>query len=261
MNIYIMGAIILIIAITMAMVGKGGGNFYVIAMVFGGLAMHQAASTSQAIMLGTSLAAMLIFSKNKKVDWKLALIIDPPTDIMAFVGGYYAGKIEGDTLKIIFAVILILVSIFMFINVKEKPHVEKHKFGYWNRTFNGHSYTVNLWLTIPLTALVGLFAGAVGISGGAFKIPLMVMLCGVPMGIAIGTSSAMVAVTALMGLLGHSITGGFDFMFALPLIALAIVGGIFGSKFALKSKPVNLKKIFAFTNLAAGIIMLINIII
>lgn len=252
--------IILVIAILMAMVGKGGGNFYVIAMVLSGVAMHEAASTSQAIMLGTSIAAMLIFSKNKKVDWKLALIIDPATDIMAFVGGYFAGQIESDHLKIVFASILILVSVFMMIKVKDKPHKEIHKFGYWNREFNGYRYTVNLWVTIPLTALVGLFAGAVGISGGAFKIPLMVMLCGIPMEVAIGTSSAMVAVTALMGLLGHSINGNFNLEFALPLIIVAILGGIIGGKLALKSKPKNLKIIFALTNLIAGLIMVVNII-
>lgn len=243
----------------MSMVGKGGGNFYVIAMVLSGVAMHQAASTSQAIMLGTSVAAMLIFSKSKKVDWKLALIIDPATDIMAFVGGYFAGSIEGNNLKLIFSIVLILVSMFMMIKVKNKPHKEIHKFGYWNRSFNGYNYTVNLWVTIPLTAIVGLFAGAVGISGGAFKIPLMVMLCGIPMEIAIGTSSAMVAVTALMGLTGHALNGNFDLTFAIPLIIVAIVGGLIGGKLALKSKPKNLKFIFAITNLAAGIMMLINI--
>ena len=259
LNIYIMSAIVLVIGITMSMVGKGGGNFYVIAMVLSGVAMHQAASTSQAIMLGTSVAAMLIFSKNKKVDWKLALIIDPATDVMAFVGGYFAGSIEGDNLKLIFSIVLILVSMFMMIKVKNKPHKEIHKFGYWNRSFNGYNYTVNLWVTIPLTAVVGLFAGAVGISGGAFKIPLMVMLCGIPMEIAIGTSSAMVAVTALMGLTGHALNGNFDLKFALPLILIAIIGGLIGGKLALKSKPKNLKVIFALTNLAAGIIMLVNI--
>jgi len=260
MYIPIMAGIILVIAIVMAMVGKGGGNFYVIALVLTGTAMHTAASTSQAIMLGTSVAAMLIFNKHKKVDWKLALIIDPPTDIMAFVGGYFAGSIEGKTLKIIFAVLLILVSIFMFIKVKDRPKKEKSGFGYWQREFNGHKYTVNLWYTIPMTALVGLFAGAVGISGGAFKIPLMVLLCGIPMEIAIGTSSAMVAITALMGLLGHTINGSFDLWFALPLIGVAIIGGIIGGKLALKNKPKNLKKIFAITNLAAGIIMIVSII-
>ena len=257
----LLGIIVLAIAILMSMVGKGGGNFYVLSMVLIGITMHEAAPTSQMIMLGTSTASMIIFHKNKKVDWKLALIIDPPTDVMAFVGGYLAGYVEGVTLKIIFAVLLITVSIFMYIRVKEKPLEAKNKLGYWNRNFGKYQYTVNLWITLPITAIVGLFAGATGISGGAFKIPLMVMLCGIPMEIAVGTSSAMVAVTALMGMIGHSLNGDLNLQLALPMTAVAIVGGIIGGKFALKSKPKNLKNIFAVTNLAAGITMIISIIV
>lgn len=256
----LMYIIILIISVTMAMVGKGGGNFYVLVMVIAGISMTNAATTSQLIMMATALTSMLIFHKSKRVDWKLALIIDPPTDIMAFVGGYFASSFQATTLKIMFASVLIIISIFMFIPVKEKPTSQSNKKGYWNRTFNGYKYSVNLWIMLPLTATVGFFAGALGISGGAFKIPLMVMLCGVPMEIAVGTSSAMVAATALMGFIGHNINGGFNPTLAIPLAIIAVAGGIIGSKFALKSKPKNLKQIFAFTNLFAGIMMLINII-
>jgi len=259
MTEYFLMAAILIISITMAMVGKGGGNFYVIAIVLSGVSMHQAASSSQAIMLATSLAAMLVFMKSKKIDWKLALIIDPATDVMAFVGGYFSSRITGTSLKTVFAICLILVSIFMLIKVKEKHISGTKRFGYWHREFGGYKYTVNLWIALPITALVGLFAGAVGISGGAFKIPLMVMLCGIPIEIAIGTSSAMVAVTALMGLLGHSLNGNFDINFAIPLVILALIGGLIGGKLALRNKPKNLKVIFALTNLIAAIVMLINI--
>jgi len=259
-SVLLMSTIILIIAISMSMVGKGGGNFYVLVMVLAGVSMYNAATTSQLIMMGTSITSMLIFNKSKKVDWKLALIIDPPTDIMAFVGGYFAGNIEAVTLKLIFAIMLIVISIFMFFPVKEKEVKQVKKFGYWNRSFGKYNYSVNLWITLPITAAVGLFAGAIGISGGAFKIPLMVMLCGIPMEIAVGTSSAMVAVTALMGFIGHSINGDFNPQLAIPLTIVAIVGGLLGSKYALKSKPKNLKKIFAITNLLAAIIMIFNIV-
>ena len=259
-TVLLMGIIVLLISVSMSMVGKGGGNFYVLAMVLVGISMHEAASTSQLIMLFTSVASMIIFSKNKKIDWKLALIIDPPTDIMAFFGGYFAGRLQGITLKLMFAILLIAVSIFMFIRVKEKPLVQKKRFGYWNRTYGKYKYTVNLWMTLPITAIIGFFAGATGISGGAFKIPLMVMLCGIPMEIAIGTSSAMVAVTALTGLIGHSLNGNFNPKLAIPLAVVGIIGGIIGGKFAIKSKPKHLKAIFALTNLTVGIMMIINIV-
>lgn len=260
-SVIIMSAIILVIAVTMSMVGKGGGNFYVLVMVLAGVSMHQAATTSQLIMMLTSVTAMIIFNKHQKVDWKLALIIDPPTDIMAFVGGYFAGYVDGNTLKLIFAIMLMIVSIFMFLDVKEKPIDKEKKFGYWHRKFGEYEYTVNLWVTLPMTALIGFFAGAVGISGGAFKVPLMIMLCGVPAEIAVGTSSAMVAVTALMGFVGHTVNGSFDLHYAIPLAIVAVVGGVIGGTFAVKSKPKNLKKIFAATNLLAAITMFVSILV
>ncbi|SHK59198.1 hypothetical protein SAMN02745883_02413 [Caminicella sporogenes DSM 14501] len=259
-TIFILSIIIFLIAVTMSMVGKGGGNFYLLAMVLSGISMHNAATSSQLIMMATSIVSMLVFNKHKRVDWKLALIIDPPTDMMAFVGGYFASNWAGNTLKLMFAISLIVISIFMFIPVKEKIISNDKKFGYWKRKFGSSEYVVNLWLAIPITAAVGFFAGAIGISGGTFKIPLMVLACGVPIEIAVGTSSAMVAVTALMGFLGHSINGDFNPQIAIPLTIIAIIGGLIGSKFAIKSKPKNLKLIFATTNLIAAILMIINII-
>lgn len=260
-NLIIMNLIILFIAISMSMVGKGGGNFYVIAMVLYGLSMHEAAITSQLIMVATSLTAMFIFHKHNKVDWKLALIIEVPTAIMAFVGGFFAGYMQGNTLKLIFAIVLLIVSFFMVMPVKGKAIPTKKRFGHLHRKFNDSEYVLNLWLVLPLTSLIGFFAGAVGISGGAFKIPLMVMLCGIPMEIAVGTSSAMVALTAFMGFSGHMVNGSFNPQIAIPLVVVAVLGGFLGSRFAIKSKPKNLKAIFAITNLIAGFIMLINIII
>jgi len=257
--ILILMIIVFIIAIFMSMVGKGGGNFYILAMATVGISMHNAASTSQLIMVSTAVVAMLIFNKNKKVDWKLALIIDPPTDIMALLGGYLAADFSGNTMKIIFSSLLILVSIFMFIPVKEKNFKNANRIGYLKRESGGNKYIVNLWLAIPITAIVGFFAGVIGISGGTFKIPLMVLACGVPMEIAVGTSSAMVAVTALMGLIGHALKGNFNSQIAIPLAIVAVLGGLIGSKFAIKSKPKNLKKIFAVVNLIAAVVMIINI--
>ena len=71
-SVLIMGTIILVISISMSMVGKGGGNFYVLVMVLAGVSMYNAATTSQLIMMGTSITSMLVFNKYKKVDWKLA---------------------------------------------------------------------------------------------------------------------------------------------------------------------------------------------
>jgi uncharacterized membrane protein YfcA len=261
MTIIILAAIVFVIAVVMTMTGRGGGNFYVLALVLAGQTMHHAATLGQFILMVTALAGMVIFHKSKMIDWKLALVIDPPTDIMAFFGGYLSEYVSGPTLKLVFSGLLVIAGLIMLVKVKERPIDIKKRFGYWHRTYNGHSYVVNLWVAIPITALVGLASGALGISGGSFKVPLMVLFCGVPMGIAVGTSSAMVAATALMGFIGHAAKGHFDPTLAIPLAVVAVIGGIIGGKFALKTKPKNLKVIFAITTIVAAGFMLINALI
>jgi len=218
--------------------------------------MHEAATTGQLILVATALAALLVFQRKKTVDWKLALAIDPPTDLMALVGGYFAHAFAGFALKLVFAGLLVVAGFFMLWPVHERALSGTKRFGFWHRRFGPHDYTVNLWLAIPVTAVTGLAAGMVGISGGSFKIPLMVLACGVPMRIAVGTSSAMVAATALMGFLGHCAAGDFNSSWVLATVPAAVAGGLLGGMVSLKTSPARLKKLFAFTTLAAAMFML-----
>jgi len=249
---------VFIIAAVMTMTGRGGGNFYVPVLVAAGQPMHAAATTGQFVLMAAASTGMLVFHKSRMVDWKLAMVIDPPTDVMAFVGGYASHLVSGLGLKIFLSALLVLAGICMLLKVRERLGSGRARFGFWRRRFGDDEYVVNLWLAIPITAAVGLAAGAVGISGGSFKVPLMVLACGVPMRVAVGTSSAMVAVTALMGWLGHAAVGHFDYRWALPVAALAVVGAFVGGKLAVKTRPKVLKTVFAVTTLAAAVFMTVN---
>ena len=113
LKIVIVSACIFVFAILMSMVGRGGGNFYVPILIAAGASMNVAATSAQLILLTTAIVATLVFHKHKTVDWKLALVIDPPTDIMAFVGGYFAHYFAGYYLKFLFAGLLVLAAFFM----------------------------------------------------------------------------------------------------------------------------------------------------
>ena len=68
-NLIIVGALIFIVAVAMTMVGKGGGNFYVVILAMANIPMHEAATTGQFILFSASVAAMVIFQKNNSVSW------------------------------------------------------------------------------------------------------------------------------------------------------------------------------------------------
>jgi len=229
------------------MLGMGGGMFYVPILLFAKTPIHDAAAISLSLILATSLSALFVFLKNKLVDWKLAAIIDPPTDIMAFVGGYFSAYISEPTLKSVLVCVLFVAGIFMIKKGNPKPLCPANKTWWcWDRNFNGRSYRVNLLLTLPITAGIGIFSGMLGITGGVIKLPLMVLFCGVPMDIAIATSTVMVAVTALFGLGGHFMAGHVDLSMILPLAIAAFIGGQIGSRLSIKSDKAKLKKVFGF---------------
>lgn len=247
-----------VIAALMAMMGRGGGNFYVPLLVACGMPMLEAATAAQCMVLTTATAASLVFQKRRTIDWKLALVIDPPTDVMAFIGGYYAHFVNGAMLKLVFAALLVVAAFLMLRPVRQRYLCDKKGFGFWRRRYGEQDYVVNLWLTLPVTAATGLVAGMVGISGGSFKVPLMVLACGVPMRIAVGTSSAMVAATAFMGMVGHTAAGDFNALWAIPMSIAAVLGGLLGGALSLRTRPENLKKIFAYTTLGAAVFMALN---
>ncbi len=259
MNLVISCALIFIVALTMTMVGKGGGNFYVVILAIAGLPMHQAATTGQFILFAASVAAMIVFQKNKAVSWPLAFLVGGLTALAALGGGYFSHLFSGFTLKIIFAGMLAAAGAVMLMPVSENKYPERTpRFGTLSLKSGEDRYLVNLWIAVPATLLTGFGSGMVGVSGGSFLVPLMVVACGVSMHKAVGTSSTLIAAIAFMGFTGHAVQGDFNPQWALPLAAMTVIGGILGGKFALNTKPKYLKQIFAYTNWLAAIFMVIN---
>ncbi|MDY0223341.1 MAG: sulfite exporter TauE/SafE family protein [Desulfobacterium sp.] len=257
-QIIIIGAFIFVVAVLMTMVGKGGGNFYVVILVMAGIPMHQAATTGQFILFAASIAAMVIFQKNKSVSWSLALLIGSTTSLAALGGGYFSHLFSGFMLKLIFAFMLFAAGAVMLVPVKKKEENLKDRFGTIKIKSNGEIYGVNLWIALPVTILTGVGSGMVGVSGGSFLVPLMVIACGIPMHTAVGTASTLIAATAFMGFFGHAIQGDFNPSWAIPLAIITIAGGVIGGRFALKTKPKSLKRLFAYTNWLAAVFMVIN---
>ena len=86
--VWILVPIFFMVSLSFSTMGMGGGMFYVPVLLFAKIPIHNAAAISLSLITVTSVSAMLLFLKNGLVDWKLAAVIDPPTDIMAFVGGF-----------------------------------------------------------------------------------------------------------------------------------------------------------------------------
>jgi uncharacterized membrane protein YfcA len=255
------GVSVFVVAAVMTMVGKGGGNFYVVILALASVPIHEAAAAGQFILFSASIAAMAIFHKSKTVSWTLALLIGSTTALSALGGGYFSHSLSGAALKFIFAGMLAVAGALMLVPVPERRAGESEPRGTIHVRSGTGTYAVNLWVALPVAALTGFGSGMVGVSGGSFLVPLMVLACGVSMHVAVGTASTLIAATALMGFIGHAARGDFRPALAVPLALVAVLGGIVGSKFALRSRPKSLKTIFACTNWLAALLMVLNAIL
>ncbi len=254
------GILILIVAVLMSMVGKGGGNFYVLILAMLHVPMHTAAATGQFILFASSFVALIIFHQKKIVSFPHLFFIAPIMAVSAFFGGYFSHIFSELVLKLIFAGMLILAGVILLINITPREEKVKKK-GSNSYIANKLDFNINIFFVIMILIITGIGSGMVGTAGGSFVVPLLVYICGMNLKMAIGTSSALISSTAFMGFSGHLIRGNFNMSWMIPLALIAIVGGFVGGKFAIASKRDNLKFIFSYSNFLAAGLMIINVMI
>ena len=254
--------LIFLVAVSMTIVGKGGGNFYVVILIFAGISIFEASTTGQFILFCASFTGMIVFGKNKAVIWKIAIPVGALVALSAFAGGYLSYLFEEVVLKMIFVIFLVIAGLVMLVPYVPKEVVEmKKRFGYINiNTYDGE-FVLNLKIVVPITLFTGFFSGMIGVSGGSFLVPMLALACGLPMKTSVTTATPLVAISALLGFSGHALQGHFDPLIALPLAVVTVIGGLLGGIFALKSKPKSLKQLFAITNIIAALLIVLNLLL
>jgi len=249
-----------IFSIILSMVGLGGGVLYVPLLLFLGYDFQDSSTLSLFLIIVTGFSAFTRFRKAKLVDWKLALFMESFTGLGAFTGGLTSVHFNELYLKLAFAIALIVAAYLMLKpqNVLEQKHLIKTGRFYWKREFGGNSYSLNIPLIIPVAFLIGYVAGLLGIAGGVFKVPIMILWFGIPAKIAIATSSLMVSFTGLLGFGGHLVNSQPNWKLAMALAVVVFAGAQIGSRISIKLPEKSVKKIMAFVLMALSVYMIVK---
>ena len=212
------------------------------------------------IVGSTALVGSLEYGRKKLLDYKTALLFGFPSIIAVFATRKYlvpiipdpafeiAGFIVSKSLFImtLFAVLMVAASVSMIRSVKDGKEEDSVKKGY------------NVPLIFLEGAVVGLLTGLVGAGGGFLIIPALVLLAGLPMKRAVGTSLLIIGAKSLIGFMGDLSHRTIDWKF-LILFTLFAVGGIFiGSALSKKVSGEKLKPAFGWFVLAMGIYVLVK---
>lgn len=247
------------VAIVFSMLGLGGGVLYTPIQVWAGTGFHEAVATTLFLICVTSLSASLVFRKANKIDWPLVLVLETSTVIGGFLGGRWSGDFTGETLSMCFAAVVAGAACLMIRPLKPRAgHEPKTGLFWWERRLDDQAYSVNLALALPISFLAGLICGLVGVGGGIIKIPMMVLLFGVPMDIAVGSSALMIGITAAGGFSGHVFSGHWDWRTSLVLGIAVFAGGQIGSRIAVGLEKAKLKRRYGWFLLAIAALMLLQ---
>ncbi|RKX91577.1 MAG: hypothetical protein DRP84_11405 [Spirochaetes bacterium] len=245
--------IIFSISFIFSMFGKGGGEFYIPTMItLLSIPFYTAAGISVFLIFLQSISMVFVYHiKNKLIDWHLAIVLAFIIGTFSFLGGFFSVGISPIYLKILFSIFLLISAYFM---IKEKKVIaKKEKWGVWHREFGDISYDINLLYLLPPIALISVVVGMIGISGGGLMVPLLILLGGVPIRVAMGTNTFLILASSSMSVVGHVIHGGIDWKLASILGVTVISGSQIGSRLHSKIGDLQLKFGFvAILIVAAG---------
>jgi len=242
-----------------SMLGLGGGFIMVPALTLGlGLDIKVAISASLIGIIANSSTASTTYLKEGLTNVRLGLVLETATALGAIIGALIAVLIHSQALAFIFALVLIILAVFMCLRPEEIQVTNKEKGTKGEDSYldlsseyhdNGLDEKVKYEVKgvekgLAASFVAGNLAGIMGVGGGIVKVPTMNLLMNVPMKVAIATSTFMLGITAVAGALIYYSFGYVDSVITVLVIIGIIVGAKSGSLLARKIKTGVLKKGF-----------------
>ncbi len=140
---------------------------------------------------------------------------------------FYAGSLNlaENTLAIVFVVTLLVASAALFIS---SYNMKKRQQQISNRNLSSRKLAI---IGTPVGAVLGSIAGLVGIGGGIWLSPLLILSRFANPKRVAATASFFILTNSISGFAGHAITKTIDLELLVPLLLVVVIGGFLGSRF------------------------------
>ncbi len=228
-----------------SIIGLGGGIIIVPVLTFFGFSPALAASNSIFAVFSNAIASSISYAKQRRIEYsiglKLGLLSIPGT----VVGALISSEITPSIFKILFALILISASIYVF----SKRKIEQKNYNLSKQI---------MILAIGASFFAGIISGLFGVGGGIIFVPLMVVAMGLSMKNAAPTSQFILLFASGSALVTHTLLGHPDFYQALLLAIGAFVGGLVGARLSLEIKENSLKILISIVMIGAAVKLFID---
>ena len=247
MGAFIMGSVL-------SLLGAGGSILTMPVLVYlFSIPAVEATSYSLLLVGLTALLGSIGYFRQGTIDIKTAIIFGIPSILGVLLARHYLLPAIPSEFKLgilitkdfvimfVFSVLMILAALMMM--KKNNPKKDDNQ-----------DVPKNKFALVMLEGLVvGGVTGFVGAGGGFLIIPALVLLAGLEMKIAVGTSLIIIALKSIIGF-GGDVIGGFqtDWIFVFYVMIATLVGVLVGNFLSRKFTGEQLKKYFGIMVLAIG---------
>jgi hypothetical protein len=210
-----LAGLVLAIAFLYSSVGFGGASGYLAVMAWFDFPINVAVSTALILNLIVSGIAFVNYYRYghfvSTLLWPFVISSIPA----AFIGGMI--RLDQSTYLVILHVILFYVAVRMLFyraGIGQKEEVRPPKF----------------WVSLLVGAGLGLLAGMIGIGGGIFLSPIIILSKWGNPKHAAATAAGFIFLNSIGGLMGRVVVGKFSFgAFGFMLIPIGVIGSLVGS--------------------------------
>lgn len=228
----------------LGLLGGGGSILTVPALVYlVGQSPQVAVTASLAIVGANSAVGAFLHGTHGALNWRVALIFGGVGMVMAYVSAGVSKAVSPVLLMVIFAVLMLVIGAMM---VFYHPHE------------GGRDNPVSLYKVILSGATVGALTGFLGVGGGFLIVPALVMLVGLPMKQAIGTSLVVIAMNSVSGFVGHLGGEPIDTTLIFAFVMAGMAGTFVGVEMGRRISPDMLRKGFAGFVIVLAVFLLID---
>jgi hypothetical protein len=114
------------------------------------------------------------------------------------------------------------------------------------------------WVVFASGGLVGILTGILGVGGGFLIVPALVMLVGLPMQVAVGTSLIVIVMNSAAGLLGHLGGESINFLLIMVFTLAGLAGTFTGARLSKRLPAQKLQRAFAWFVILLALVLLVD---
>ncbi|MGH3481150.1 MAG: sulfite exporter TauE/SafE family protein [Nocardioidaceae bacterium] len=243
----------LLIGIPLGLLGGGGSILAVPALVYGvGMPLAEAVPTSLVVVGASSVTAVLPRLRAGQVQWRVAAVFGLAGAGTAFVGAAVNRLLDPSIVLLGFAALMVAAAVGMLRGQSETGGACALPDGAIN-------WRSCLPKSLGSGAAVGFLTGLFGLGGGFLIVPALVLLLGLPMTIAVGTSLVVIVLNSSAGFAAFLGNVQLDYPLTATFAGSAIVGSLIAGQMAQHLPAAQLRHWFAYLVLLVAALIFLQL--